>query len=68
MPLIISSANLVAIGITIDIAIGFNFLIFFMLGGGQAPKDETNLAFGTPHHKDNVIHDVAHDVIHNVLF
>ena len=36
----ISSANLFAIGITIDIAIGFTFLSFFMLGVGQAPKDE----------------------------
>ena len=33
---------LFAIGITIDIAIGFIFLIFFHAwgGGGQAPKDE----------------------------
>ncbi len=34
----ISSANLFAIGITIDIAIGFIFLIFFMLGGGKPPR------------------------------
>ena len=37
----ISSANLFAFGIAIDIAIDFIFLIFFMLGeGGQALKDE----------------------------
>ena len=37
----VRSANLFATGITIDIAIGFIFLIFFMRGGGwQAPKDE----------------------------
>ena len=36
----ISSANLFAIGITIDIAIGFIFLIFFHAWGGQAPKHE----------------------------
>ena len=34
----ISSANLFAIGITIDIAIGFIFLIFFMLWGGASSQ------------------------------
>ena len=34
----ISSANLFAIGITIDIAIGFIFLIFSMLRGGASPQ------------------------------
>ena len=36
----ISSANLFATGITIDIAIGFIFLIFFMLGGGNPPREK----------------------------
>ena len=36
----ISSANLFAIGITIDIAIGFIFLIFFTLGGGNPPREK----------------------------
>ena len=34
----ISSANLFAIGITIDIAIGFIFLLFFSLGGLPPPQ------------------------------
>ena len=34
----ISSANLFAIGITIDIAIGFIFLLFFSLGGLPPPS------------------------------
>ena len=38
----ISSANLFAIGITIDIAIGFIFLLFFSLGGLPPPKREKN--------------------------
>ena len=36
----ISSAILFAIGITIDIAIGFIFLIFFTLGGGNPPREK----------------------------
>ena len=38
----ISSAILFAIGITIDIAIGFIFLLFFSLGGLPPPKREKN--------------------------
>ena len=38
----ISRANLFAIGITIEIAIGFIFLIFVHAWGGQALKDEKN--------------------------
>ena len=40
--LIVSSAILFAIGITIDIAIGFIFLLFFSLGGLPPPKREKN--------------------------
>ena len=39
---IVSSAILFAIGITIDIAIGFIFLLFFSLGGLPPPKREKN--------------------------
>ena len=37
---IVSTAILFAIGITIDIAIGFIFLIFFTLGGGTPPREK----------------------------
>ena len=38
----ISSANLFAIGITIDIAIGFILLLFFILGGLPPPPPSVN--------------------------